>query len=71
MAQLTTTEKNAAKDLTNLRIHEAQFVISMTSTTLPILHEAHRLESAGQARLVLLNALYNQIQGLQPNNLKR
>jgi hypothetical protein len=71
MAQLTTTEKNAAKDLTTLRIHEAQFVIAMRSTTLPILHEAHRLESAGQARLVLLNALYNQIQRLQPNNLKR
>jgi hypothetical protein len=29
MAQLTTTEKNAAKDLTTLRIHEAQFVIAM------------------------------------------
>lgn len=71
MAQLTTTEKNAAKDLTTLRLHEAQFVMAMTSTTLPILHEAHRLESAGQARLVLLNALYNQIQRLQPNNLKR
>ena len=66
MAQLTTTEKNAAKDLTNLRIHEAQFVISMTSTTLPILHEAHRLESAGQARLVLLNSIQNQINDYNP-----
>ena len=65
MDQLTSAERNAAKDLTTLRLLEAQFVIGMPSTSLAILKEAHRLETAGQDRAVLLNALSNQIERLQ------
>ena len=61
MDQLTSAERNAAKDLTTLSPHEARFVMAMPSTTKTILLEAIRIETAGQARPVIINALNLQL----------